>query len=224
MAVKERYCYPVDIQGIDPRYICLAEPYSIGVQVNHRGRISTGDCVLIMGSGPIGLCVMQAAKQRGARVVMTDLVHRRLARALAMGADAALNAADADYPARVMALTKEGLGFQVVVDTACTASSFEQAIEMAAPAGRVVTLGLISAPSQIAQVDITKKELDVVGSRLSRNRFPEVIQGFQSGAFTPEALCTDVVPYYEAERAIRRIKEHPDAVCKIILQFDGTER
>lgn len=98
--------------------------------------------------------------------------------------------------------------------------SFTQALDMACPAGRVVALGLINKPSEVAQVVITKKELDVVGSRLSNHRFPEVIECFKNGAFTPEKLCTHKVPCEDVEKALKEIKEHPENVCKIIVSFD----
>lgn len=220
ISVAEEYCYRVDIPGFDSRMLCLVEPYSIGVQVSHRGRINATDRVLVMGSGPIGLCVMQAVKKQGAVVTITDLVKSRMDRAAAMGADHVLDASDPDYALKAMALTENGLGYTVVVDTVCTPASFEQAVLMACPAGRVVTLGLTNKASQIAQVEITKKELDIVGSRLNRYRFPEVIDGFASSAFTPEKLCSHFVPYQDVERMLRIIKEHPEEVCKVILTFD----
>lgn len=220
VAAEEQYCYTMDMPGFPKEYLCLVEPYSIGVQVNHRGRVAAGDNVLIMGSGPIGLCIMQAAKYRGATVTMTDLVDSRLQRALEMGADHVLNGGDADYQQQALALTENGQGFTVVIDTVCAAWSFPQALDMACPAGRVVSLGLIDKPSQVAQVSITKKELDVVGSRLSNYRFPEVIECFKNGAFTPEKLCTHKISYQDAEKAFHEIKEHPENVCKIIISFN----
>ena len=220
VSAEERYCYKMDMPDFAKEYLCLVEPYSIGVQVNHRGRVSADDNVLIMGSGPIGLCIMQAAKYRGATVTMTDLVDSRLRRALEMGADHVLNAGDADYQQQALALTEDNQGFTVVIDTVCATWSFTQALDMACPAGRVVTLGLINKPSEVAQVAITKKELDVMGSRLSKYRFPEVIECFKNGAFTPEKLCTHKISYRDVEAAIQEIKEHPENVCKVIICFD----
>ena len=220
VSAGEQYCYKMDMPDFPKEYLCLVEPYSIGVQVNHRGRVTAEDNVLIMGSGPIGLCVMQAAKYRGATVTMTDLKQSRLDRALEMGADHVLNAGDPDYMEKALALTGEGLGFTVVIDTVCIPSSFPQALELACPAGRVVTLGLINKPSEVTQVAITKKELDVVGSRLSKYRFAEVIECFKNGAFTPQKLCSHKVSYRDVEAAIIENKEHPENVCKIIITFD----
>ncbi len=220
VTAEEQYCYRADIPGFPKECLCLVEPYSIGVQVNHRGRVAAGDNVLIMGSGPIGLCIMQAAKYRGAVVTMTDLMDSRLERARELGADHTLNAGAADYQLQALALTEEGQGFTVVIDTVCSVQSFPQALDLACPAGRVVTLGLINKPSEVAQVAITKKELDVVGSRLSNSRFSEVIECFKNGAFTPQKLCTHKISYLDTEKAFHEIKEHPENVCKIIIQFD----
>ena len=211
--------YRIDVNKIDKDLICLTEPYSIGVQVNHRADVHEGDKVLVMGSGPIGLTVMQVAKSRGAQVMMTDLVDARLERAKEMGADIVVNVSKEDLKQAVLDFT-DGEGMPVVVDSVCSLTSVPEAMDLACPAGRVVTLGLINKPSEIAQVDFTKKELTVVGSRLSNYRFPEVIEGFESGALTPDKIRTHSFPAEKAEEAMKLNMEHPDQVCKITLTFD----
>ena len=54
------------------------EPYSIGAQVAHRGRLTGDDTVLICGAGPIGLIILQVAKMKGSRVAILDIVESRL--------------------------------------------------------------------------------------------------------------------------------------------------
>lgn len=220
VAAPAEAVYPVDTSRLAPEYACLVEPYSIGMQVNHRGQVSRGDKLLVMGSGPIGICIMQIAKSRGAYVMMSDVLDGRLENARRMGADQVINVQKEDLAAAVYALTG-GEGMPVIADTVCSVSSFPQAVELASPAGRVAVVGLISQPSALAQVAITKKELSIVGSRLSNRRFPEVIQGFESGALTPDKLCSRKLPYTEVEKAFRLIRERPQEICKIVLQFAG---
>ncbi|MCI6432883.1 MAG: zinc-binding dehydrogenase [Lachnospiraceae bacterium] len=57
------------------------------------------------------------------------------------------------------------------MDTVCIPSSFEQCVQLACPAGRIVVIGLKNQPSAIIMADITKKELTIVGSRLNNNCF-----------------------------------------------------
>jgi len=136
-----------------------------------------------------------------------------------MGADIVVNVSKEDLKKAVMDFT-DGEGMPVIVDSVCSVTSVPEALDLACAAGRVVTLGLINKPSEIAQVEITKKELTVVGSRLSNYRFPEVIEGFESGALTPDKMRTHSFPAQDVEEAMKLIMEHPEQVCKITLTFD----
>lgn len=72
------------------------EPYSIGAQVAHRGRLTGDDTVLICGAGPIGLIILQVAKMKGAKVAILDIVESRLEDAKKMGADMVVNGKETD--------------------------------------------------------------------------------------------------------------------------------
>lgn len=211
--------YKVDAKLIPPDLVCLVEPYSIAVEVNHRARTAKNDRVLVMGSGPIGLCIMQDAKARGALVMTTDIVDSRLKLAKEMGADVTVNVNKTDLRKAVDEFT-DGEGMPVVVDAICSLTSFPMALDMTCPAARVVVLGLLSKPSEVAQVSITKKELDVLGSRLSNRRFGEVIESWQNGFYTPAKIRSHTFHFTEAQKAFDLVLGHPDQVVKVSLNFD----
>ncbi|MBI9096350.1 MAG: zinc-binding alcohol dehydrogenase family protein [Sphaerochaeta sp.] len=196
----------------------LVEPFSIGMQVNNRAQITKGDKVLIMGAGPIGMTILQVAKSRGAAVMVSDIVSERLVRALAMGADAIVDISTEDVQNRVLQFTN-GEGMPVVVDTACLPKTFEQSIALASPAGRVVVIGLKSAPSAIAMADITKKELTIIGSRLNLNCFETVIESFEKGSLHPEQLTTSQYPFEQIQEALNDLVAHPERELKVVLTF-----
>lgn len=203
----------------DPSLLGLVEPYTIGMQINNRGNIHEGDQVLIMGSGPIGICAMQIAKSRGAQVIMTDLVKSRLDKALQMGADETVLVSEEDLESRLADFThKEGI--PVIIDTVCIPSSFEQAVQLVCPAGRIVCIGLKNQPSAITMADITKKEITIVGSRLNCSCFDDVIAGFENGSLQPELLKTREFNFKDAAEAITLITEHPQDVMKVVLKFE----
>ncbi|MCC8189925.1 MAG: zinc-binding alcohol dehydrogenase family protein [Planctomycetes bacterium] len=208
----------VDPAAIPPDMISLVEPYSIGVQANSRGRVAKDDTVLVIGAGPAGLCILEEAKARGAFVVVSDIVDERLAYAREIGADATVNSRSEDIRSAVDRLTG-GEGMAVVIDAACTVDSFPQALDLACPAGRVVVLGLGAAPSEVAAVAITKKELDVIGSRLNNRRFPEVIRTMARGLYRPDRLRSHTFPFTEAPAAFDLIRQHPESVRKVVLTF-----
>lgn len=206
-------------KDFDESFLGLVEPFTIGVEINRRGQITKGDKVLIMGSGPIGIAAMQVAKRNGAEVIMTDLVKERLDKALTMGADEVVLVSEENLEERLLKFT-DGEGIPVIVDTVCIPSSFEQSVQLACPAGRIVVLGLKNVPSQITMADITKKELTIAGSRLNNNCFDEVIAGFEDGTLHPEQLMTKSYNYKDIMDALTMITEHPQDVLKLVLKFE----
>ena len=206
-------------KDFDESFLGLVEPFTIGVEINRRGQITKGDKVLIMGSGPIGIAAMQVAKRNGAEVIMTDLVKERLDKALSMGADEVVLVSEENLEERLLKFT-DGEGIPVIVDTVCIPSSFEQSVQLACPAGRIVVLGLKNVPSQITMADITKKELTIAGSRLNNNCFDEVIAGFEDGTRHPEQLMTKSYNYKDIMEALTMITEHPQDVLKLVLKFE----
>ena len=219
VVAPESASYKIDTSKVPEEVISLVEPYSIGVEVAHRGNIHEGDKVLVMGSGPIGITVMQVAKARGASVMMTDLFDSRLERAKELGADVVVNVKVKDLEKEVMDWT-DGEGMPVIVDSVCTPASFEQAVSLTSAAGRVVTLGLVNKPSAIASVQLVKKELDLVGSRLNNYRFPEVIEGFENGSLTPKGIMSSKFHFTDVAKAIQQLLDHPEQECKVVLSFE----
>lgn len=199
--------------------LATAEPFSIGAQINARGQISQGDIVLIMGSGPIGLCTLQIAKLHGAKVIITDLLPERLERAAKSGADSVIRIQGDNLESELLRLT-DGEGPTVVVDTVCSPSSLEQAFAVSRPAGRVVVIGLTDRVSSLAQVDFTKKELTVTGSRLNCHRFGDVVKWMENGEIHPENLRSHVFPAEKVQEAFRIVQEAPEQVCKVIVSFE----
>lgn len=218
VVVDSKNLYKIN-KDVNFETLALVEPFSIGAQINFRGQIKKDDTVLIMGSGPIGLTALQVAKMNGAKVVMTDLLDNRLELAKSMSADRVVNVKNEDLKTVIDEFTN-GEGINVVVDSVCNPKSFEEAVSLTSPAGRVVVIGLISAPSEIVQADITKKELTITGSRLSNYKFKDVVKWMESDFINPDLIRSHVFNYTEIQDAMKLALEHPQDVCKIVIKFD----
>ena len=64
----------------------LTQPLAISIHALYRAGIRKGQTVLILGTGTIGLLMLQLALQMGARVFASDLVDFKLEKAKALGA------------------------------------------------------------------------------------------------------------------------------------------
>lgn len=218
VSFPQKYVYKISSE-LPWETAALIEPYSIGAQVLARGEIVRGDTVLILGAGPIGLIISQVVKKVGAKAIITDIIEERLEMALEMGADVVINTTKQDMREVVMKETN-GCGVTVVIEAVGLPKLLEDGVKVACPAARVVVLGFTETPSQIAQLDITKNELDIRGSRLNAHKFPQVIEWFNKRELNPEKLISHKFRFTEINKAIHLIETEPKKVCKVVLLFD----
>jgi L-gulonate 5-dehydrogenase len=197
----------------------LIEPFTIGAQACYRGNVQKDDFVLVMGAGTIGLTALQMAKLAGARVIISDLVPEKLAYALSRGADFTINAKEENVLEKVREITG-GMGSNVTIDAVCIKKSFEDAIELTSTAGRVVELSFNEIPSEIAPVNIIKKELTICGSRLQTKRFPVVIDYLKQGKLPLSGFITRVYPITEMIEAFDYVDKNNASVRKVIVSFE----
>ncbi|MDE1993949.1 MAG: Zn-dependent oxidoreductase [Rhizobiaceae bacterium] len=198
----------------------LAEPLAVAANVLSRTECRAEDTVLVYGAGTVGLTVLQVAKMKGARCIVTDMDDERLERARAFGADVAFNSKSQSV-AETVAKELDGLGPSVVIDGAGIPSLLEEACRVAAPAGRIGLLGFSGAPCNISQQEIVRKELSLVGSRLNRRFIPEVVSWLESGALKPQAMITQTFAAADAAAAFELIEQHPEQTLKVQLAFDA---
>lgn len=197
----------------------IVEPMTIGAQAVWRGNIEKGDSVVIQGCGPVGICALKMAKLKEAFVYMTDLDPTRLQFAKENGADVVIHAGEFDIYDELMKQTN-GEGINVVIDAVCIPQTLELGINIASPAGTVVCLGFTKALTNIEQLQVTKKELTIVGSRLQTNQFPEVVSLLNKGALQVDDFVTHVYNVDEIEAALKFIEENPDKVRKALITFE----
>ena len=158
----------------------------MAANVTTRTGVFPNDTALVYGAGPIGLMVLQVLKGvHGVRVVVTDRIEERLARARACGADAVVNTAQEPLPDALRRLGVDD-GPTLVIDAVCHPAILEEAVRLAAPAGRIGMLAFSAEPSSISQQETTRKELSLFASRLNCGMFPRVIEWMAAGRLRPE--------------------------------------
>lgn len=196
----------------------LAEPFSIAANVCERTGVGPDDTVLVYGAGTVGVSVTQVAKLLGARVLVADIDAARLERATTFGADRTIHSPSEPVAAAV-ADANDGLGPTVVIDGAGVPALLDEACRIASPAGRIGLLGFSGVPSPLSQQEVVRKELSVVGSRLSRRLLPRVVDWLTTGQLAPAAMVTQVYAAREAAAAFTLIEQQPERTLKVQLDF-----
>lgn len=169
-----------------------------------RAAVRAGETVLVWGiGGGVALAALAIAKQRGARVLVTSSSAEKRRRALALGADAALDHADGDVPREVRALTG-GRGADVVIETVGEAT-WDRSLRALARGGRLVTCGATTGPK--VGLDVRRlfwNQYTVMGSTMGNaEEFRQVVRLLGEGALRP--VVDDVFPVRDARAAYERM-------------------
>ncbi|HXG26692.1 MAG TPA: zinc-binding dehydrogenase [Candidatus Binatia bacterium] len=115
----------------------LTEPLSCAIHAARILDLYVSQDVVVLGAGVMGLMNVIAAKQHGARVIVSEIDPGRLAMARRMGADELIDATTEDPIARVRELT-EGRGAEAVIAAIGHRGANEQGLAMLSEKGRFV--------------------------------------------------------------------------------------
>lgn len=117
----------------------LPTGYEVGVL---NGGVRPGDVVVVVGSGPIGLSAIMGARLFSpSHIVAIDLADSRLEAAKQFGADVTVNNGRQD-PLKVVHGLTDGLGADVTIEAVGVPATFELAVELSRPGGRIANIGV----------------------------------------------------------------------------------
>ena len=197
----------------------MIEPFSIGAQVCYRGQIKKDDVVLIYGAGPTGLAVLENAKYIGAKCIILDMNENRLEYAKTFGADYIYNPTKVDIKEEIEKITN-GMLANVVVDAVGSTKILSDAIYLTSVAGRIVSMGFLKEDTAISMLELTKKEIALVGSRLQTHQFAKCVKYFIENEVNLTGLIKHTFKFTEIKEAIELIENEPQKVGKVIITFE----
>jgi L-iditol 2-dehydrogenase len=170
--------------------------------------ITTGDVVLVIGPGSIGLLALQVAKSQGAVVVVsgTDVDDQRLSLARKLGADYAVDVTRENISDVVNRFSKDR-GADVVLECSGAPRAANDGLVLARKGGQYTQIGLFGKPIQIDFEKICFRELKVTGSLGSTwVSWEKAIQLLAAGTVNTRDLVSDIMPITEWEKAFAKFE------------------
>jgi zinc-binding alcohol dehydrogenase/oxidoreductase len=181
-----------------------------------RAGLQEGEWVLLWGIGSgVSTAGLAIANALGARTIVTSSSDEKLAAAVELGADAAVNHATEDVVARVKELT--GGGAHIVVEHV-GADTWSRSLNAARIGGRITVCGATSGPNPPAELHrIWWKQLSVLGSSMgTKADFEAAYELVKSGRALP--MVDSVFPLSEARAAHERL-ESGAQLGKVLLRI-----
>lgn len=217
--IPEDFCYKLG-EGVGLDEAVLVEPLAVAVHANRLADVRSGQQVVVMGSGTIGLFCAAVARAFGAaKVVVVDVLEKKLAFAQGFvpgvrtfipptakpeeGVD--LDDVSQATAARMVDEHDLGDGADVVIEATGAEPCIQTGIHVLKSGGTLVQAGLGKARTSFPVVRMSEKELTVKGCfRYGAGDFELALQLMREGKVSVKPLISSEVPFEQASEAWER--------------------
>ncbi len=220
LVMSERSCYPIP-DGMTFEEAAIVEPLSIGVYALTLAGLRPGAIIGILGAGPIGLCVLLAARAGGAgHVSVTDLIDARLAMASRAGADWTGNPDKGDVVGMVNIQGPELL--DAVFECSGAQEAMDQGVEMLKPGGTLLLVGIPADRNRVS-FDINllrRKEICIQNVRRQNDCVQRAIDMIARKEIDIGVIVTHRFPFARTPEAFDLVADYRDGVVKAMIEFE----
>ncbi|HZF46938.1 MAG TPA: alcohol dehydrogenase catalytic domain-containing protein [Sphingomonadaceae bacterium] len=193
----------------------IIEPLAVALHGVNLSGLKTGDKVLVLGAGPIGLAVAFWAKRLGAaKVAVQDISPSQQQRAHDMGADVFV--VDPQNPVESAV---QGLGgmADIVFECVGVPGLIAQAVDQVRPRGTILLLGLCTKPDTFNSFAMLGKEVRLVTSAFFTVQEYEVaLAALEQGAIAPRLMVTSTIALAETPTVFEALKQRGEQ-CKVLI-------
>jgi L-iditol 2-dehydrogenase len=199
-------------------HAALIEAVSIAVHAANRTPVKLGDTAVVVGSGMIGLLVVQAIRLAGcARVIAVDLEDSKLEIAKSLGADIVLNPKQCDVPAEVHRATG-GAGADVALEVVGATPTVNMAIDCTRKGGAITLVGNLAPNVELPLQSVVTRELSVFGSCASNGEYPQCIEYLRRGDIRVDPLITAIATLDEGPGWFARLYAGEPGAMKVVIK------
>lgn len=211
-------CFKIP-DNMDTMEAALIEPLAVGFHAARQGGAEAGQTAVVTGAGCIGFVSMMALQAMGvSKVIVVDIMPKRLEKALELGAWAVINGKERDVAAEVMRLT-DGRGADLVIETAGSEITTRQAIHFTKKGATIVLVGYsptgnITLPIGLA---IDKEQTFKTVFRY-RHIYPLAIEAVASGKVNLKRIVSNIFSLDQIQEAMDQSVANKADIIKSVIK------
>lgn len=196
----------------------MIEPLAVAVHAVRQAGDVEGKDICVLGAGPIGILVAQAAKGLGARKVMvTDVSDIRLEKAKECGADVCVNTRKEDFAQAFVQCFGPDKA-DVIYDCAGNNVTMGQAIANARKDSTIILVAVFATRGDIDLAVLNDHELDLNTSMMYRNEdYLAAIELVNQGKVQLKPLISKHFAFQDYLKAYQYIDENRETTMKVII-------
>jgi len=200
-------------------HAAMIEAVSVAVHAVGRTPVKLGDTAVVVGSGMIGLLVVQTLRLAGcSRVIAVDVDEKRLQVAAELGAEICLNARKLDVPSAIVRDYTSGRGADVAVEAVGNTQTLQTALASLRKGGILTLIGNLSSKVELPLQSVVTRQISLLGSCASSGEYPACIDLLARKAIRVDPLISAVAPLTEGAAWFERLHKGDPGAMKVILQ------
>jgi len=198
----------------------MVEPAATALHALVRADVKLGDTVLVHGSGPIGIMAGNLAKLMGAaKVIITGRKDSKLAAALALGIDAAINTTKESW-ADAAGEHAAPYGIDRIIEASGSVELLRESLALLKPTGVISAVAFYERQVQSFDIDqLVFGNLSLRGSAGSLGMYPIILKLMDCGLLDFSSLITGRYGLDEVRQALADMKEKNDTRIKLMLEM-----
>jgi alcohol dehydrogenase len=175
----------------DEEVLMLADILPTGYEVGVlNGNVRPGDVVTVVGAGPVGLAAITGAQLFSpSHIVAIDVSDARLEAAKHFGADVTVNNSRENPLSVVQDLTGR-LGADVSIEAVGVPATFELAVKLVRPGGRIANVGVHGAPATLDLEDLWIKDITITTGLVDTYSAPTLLRLVTGGQIDAKRFIT----------------------------------
>ena len=210
---------PADIPMDSAALLSCGFTTGFGAVVN-RAQVKPCSSVVVIGVGGVGISSVQGAVISGAYpIIAVDVVDSKLKTAVEFGASHTINSRTENAVEIIQQVTT-GRGADYVFMTAGSVEAVKQSLQMVAPRGTVVIVGVVNDPVPLFLGDIPIFEKNIIGTKGGSinpvNDISQLIMLYKAGRIKLDEMITGRYPLDQINEAITSV-EKGEALRNVIV-------
>jgi len=199
----------------DLKLAALVEPLSVACHDVRLSELVSDEVAVVLGGGPIGMLVAMVAKNKGARVIISEVNPVRVALAKELGFET-VNPAEINIVEFIERET-EGKLADVVFEVAGVQPTVDLMSDIAGIRSRIVMVAIHGQPKNVNLFQFFWKELKLIGARVyEKEDYDEAIRLVTANEMPFEKMITKVAPLKDIQNVFQNIDKNPDGM-KVLL-------
>jgi 2-desacetyl-2-hydroxyethyl bacteriochlorophyllide A dehydrogenase len=199
----------------DLKLAALVEPLAVACHDVRLSKLQADEVAVVLGGGPIGMLVALVAKNKGARVIISEVNPTRLAFAKSLGFEV-VNPAEINVVEFIEKETKGRLA-DVVFEVAGVQPTVDLMTEIAGIRGRIVMVAIHGQAKPVSLFQFFWKELQLIGARVyEKEDYETAIDLITKNELPFESMITKVEPLTNIQNVFENIDKNPDGM-KVLL-------